>query len=670
MTTLQASWSGFSDNLSGIAAYEYAIGTDSLQSDLKSWTAVNLDTLVSDNSFSLNSGQIYHVSVRAIDSVGNLSAAISTNGIIADHVGPSGATAVDGDSGDIDRQNFTNLYSGHWTLFNDELSGLSTHEYALYDSTASAYLTAWDSTGLDTAIVIPGLNLTLDHMYQLHVRGVDQVNNTGDFVSSNGVLVDLSAPAAPQSLLGFFSTERIYLTWDGNVEEDLSFYKVYAGSESDATVPILETENPEAEAFMPAFQDGQLMYLNVTAVDVPGNESPVSNQVYGIPQPAVITRILPDTLATLLYTDNQISIHFSQPLSDIGTIDVSSLAYTGMNIASSYSEIDTAIKITVNDPWASLDTVSLTLSNILDWAENGTADKTVTFATYLLGDYNQDFAVNVTDLASFVSAWTVQDYGYELGPATGSVPHLIPARNELYDLRDVMVFTRMWHYSHQTSSGVFLAYGQAGPDLDISQEGQHLIINLPQETGTVQAVLSYPVDSKTVSKSDDVATVNMIQLSYHPEDAGQLLVEKAFMTDDMEKQVIFEIASLDREDAVVTLDYIAYDRDNNILASGAASIAVTAVPVEYTLHQNYPNPFNPVTTILYDLPENGFTEVVIYDIMGREVTTLIRNEKTAGYHSIVWDGRNSHGRIVGAGMYFYQVRSGSFIKTRKMLLLK
>jgi len=341
-----------------------------------------------------------------------------------------------------------------------------------------------------------------------------------------------------------------------------------------------------------------------------------------------------------------------------------------MNIASSYSEIDTAIKITVNDPWASLDTVSLSLRNILDWAENGTADKTVTFATYLLGDYNQDFAVNVTDLASFVSAWTVQDYGYELGPATGSVPHLIPARNELYDLRDVMVFTRMWHYSHQTSSGVFLAYGQAGPDLDISQEGQHLIINLPQETGTVQAVLSYPVDSKTVSKSDDVATVNMIQLSYHPEDAGQLLIEKAFMTDDMEKQVVFEIASLDREDAVVTLDYIAYDRDNNILASGAASIAVTAVPVEYTLHQNYPNPFNPVTTILYDLPENGFTEVVIYDIMGREVTTLIRNEKTAGYHSIVWDGRNSHGRIVGAGMYFYQVRSGSFIKTRKMLLLK
>ena len=233
-----------------------------------------------------------------------------------------------------------------------------------------------------------------------------------------------------------------------------------------------------------------------------------------------------------------------------------------------------------------------------------------------------------------------------------------------------MVFTRMWHYSHQTSSGVFLAYSQAGPDLDISQEGQHLIINLPQEAGTVQAVLSYPLDSKTVSKSDDIATVNIIQLSYRPEDAGQLLIEKAFMKDDMDKQVVFEIASLDREDAVVTLDYIAYDRDNNILASGAASIAVTAVPVEYTLHQNYPNPFNPVTTILYDLPENGFTEVVIYDIMGREVITLIRNEKTAGYHSIVWDRRNSHGRIVGAGMYFYQVRSGSFIKTRKMLLLK
>ena len=188
---------------------------------------------------------------------------------------------------------------------------------------------------------------------------------------------------------------------------------------------------------MPGFQDGQPVYLNITAVDVPGNESVISNQVQGIPQPAMITHITPDTLAALIHGDNQISIHFSQPLSDIGNVDVSSLVYPAMNTAASYSEADTSIKLIVNDPWASLDTVNFTLSNILDWAGNGTDQKEINYTTYLLGDYDLDFAVDITDLSSFVSAWYSKDYNYELGPVTGTIPHFIPDRNESYDLRDL-----------------------------------------------------------------------------------------------------------------------------------------------------------------------------------------------------------------------------------------
>ena len=165
ITTLSASWSGFSDNLSGIAAYEYAAGTAALETDLKTWTAVNLDTVVTDNSFSLSSGQVYHVSVRAIDAVGNISEPISTDGIVADHEGPFGFTAADGDSIDIERQNIIDLYSGHWSLFADDLSGLMTHEYALYDTTDLTYVSGWGSAGLDTAAVISDLNLTPDHLY-------------------------------------------------------------------------------------------------------------------------------------------------------------------------------------------------------------------------------------------------------------------------------------------------------------------------------------------------------------------------------------------------------------------------------------------------------------------------------------------------------------------------
>ena len=405
-------------------------------------------------------------------------------------------------------------------------------------------------------------------------------------------------------------------------------------------------------------------------MDVPGNESIVSNQVQGIPQQAMITRITPDTLATLVHGDNQIAIHFSQPLSDIGSVDVNSLAYNQMDISSNYSESDTAVKITVNDFWASLDTVSITLSNIIDWSQSGTANKTVTFTTYMLADYNQDFVVIVSDLSTFVSAWTSQDYSYELGPATGSVPHLIPARNELYDLRDIMVFTRMWHYSHEINPGVFLAYGNYGPDLDINQEGQYLLVDLPDQTRTVQIVLGYPKESKKVNRSDDITTVDMVLLSYHQEETGRLLIEKAFMKDEMEKQVAFKIASLDREDVFVNVDYIAFDRDNNILASGVTAVDVLAVPAEYALHQNYPNPFNPFTRIMYDLPENDLTRLVVYDMLGREVITLVDEIKTAGYHTIVWNGHDNMGRQVSAGVYFYQIRSGENIQTKKMMFLK
>ena len=670
ITTLSASWSGFSDNLSGIAAYEYAAGTAALETDLKTWTAVNLDTVVTDNSFSLSSGQVYHVSVRAIDAVGNISEPISTDGIVADHEGPFGFTAADGDSIDIERQNIIDLYSGHWSLFTDDLSGLMTHEYALYDTTDLTYVSNWGSAGLDTAAVISDLNLTPDHLYQLHVRGVDQVHNTGGLISSNGVLIDLSAPEAPQDLVGFFSTERIYLTWSANTEEDLSFYKVYAGNESNATVSILETENPTAEAFMPGFQDGQPVYLNITAVDIPGNESVISNQVQGIPQPAMITHITPDTLAALIHGDNQISIHFSQPLSDIGTIDVSSLVYPSMNTAASYSEADTSIKLIVNDPWASLDTVNFTLGNILDWAGNGTDQKEINYTTYLLGDYDLDFAVDITDLSSFVSAWYSKDYNYELGPVTGTIPHFIPDRNESYDLRDIMVFTRMWHYSHQTNSNFFLVYGLEGPDLDISQEGRLVSIELPAETGAAQVTFNYPSESKTINIPEDISTANMIQLSYQPEDKGRFLMEKAFMKKDMAKQVVVEIKSLDREDAIMGINYIAYDDANAVLASGTRTIDVIAIPDEFALQHNYPNPFNPVTIIEYDIPVNAAVQLLIYDIIGRQVKVLVNESMEAGYKSVRWNGRNDQGRNVSAGMYFYSIQAGDFVKTRKMILLK
>ena len=100
------------------------------------------------------------------------------------------------------------------------------------------------------------------------------------------------------------------------------------------------------------------------------------------------------------------------------------------------------------------------------------------------------------------------------------------------------------------------------------------------------------------------------------------------------------------------------------------SIGNTNLPQTNTLHQNYPNPFNPITSLRYDLPEDGLVNITIYDMIGRIVKTLVNSSQTAGYKSIQWNATNDRNEPVSAGLYLYTIQAGEFRKTRKMVLLK
>ena len=94
------------------------------------------------------------------------------------------------------------------------------------------------------------------------------------------------------------------------------------------------------------------------------------------------------------------------------------------------------------------------------------------------------------------------------------------------------------------------------------------------------------------------------------------------------------------------------------------------VTTEFALHQNYPNPFNPTSTIQYDLPEAANVTLVIYDILGREVVTLVDQEMQPGYHRTVWDARDHAGRTMPTGIYIARLTTPEYTKSIKMLLLK
>ncbi len=93
-------------------------------------------------------------------------------------------------------------------------------------------------------------------------------------------------------------------------------------------------------------------------------------------------------------------------------------------------------------------------------------------------------------------------------------------------------------------------------------------------------------------------------------------------------------------------------------------------PETFRLEQNHPNPFNPITTLRYDLPENSLVNITIYDMLGRQIKTLVNQTQDAGYRSVIWDATNDYGKAVSAGIYLYQIQAGEYLQTKKMVLLK
>jgi flagellar hook assembly protein FlgD len=93
-------------------------------------------------------------------------------------------------------------------------------------------------------------------------------------------------------------------------------------------------------------------------------------------------------------------------------------------------------------------------------------------------------------------------------------------------------------------------------------------------------------------------------------------------------------------------------------------------PVSYALSQNYPNPFNPVTQIAYQAPETGRVRLVVYNVLGQQVRTLVDGQMVAGFYRVSWDGRDDQGRQVSSGIYLYRMEAGKFSQVHKMVLLK
>ena len=124
--------------------------------------------------------------------------------------------------------------------------------------------------------------------------------------------------------------------------------------------------------------------------------------------------------------------------------------------------------------------------------------------------------------------------------------------------------------------------------------------------------------------------------------------------------------AIDKDNFVVSSNY----NTPNTFIIGTLSTEENLIPNEFALHQNFPNPFNPTTTIRYELPNEEDVSIVIFDVVGRKIRSLINQNQSAGYHRIQWDAKNDLGEPVSAGMYIYIFHAGDHRSVKKMVLLK
>lgn len=95
------------------------------------------------------------------------------------------------------------------------------------------------------------------------------------------------------------------------------------------------------------------------------------------------------------------------------------------------------------------------------------------------------------------------------------------------------------------------------------------------------------------------------------------------------------------------------------------SVSAPAIPPKFALFQNYPNPFNPTTRIEYLLPKTSDVSLKVFDMMGREVATLVDEVQGSGFKSVEF-----HAEELASGMYFYRLRAGGFVETKKLTLIR
>jgi hypothetical protein len=423
---------------------------------------------------------------------------------------------------------------------------------------------------------------------------------------------------------------------------------------------------------------------------------------------------------------------------------------TGVHSFSITPSVDDSMFYVVAQPFfASAETVLISLSgdfangvkdllgNSLDGNKNGDPegspddDIKISFITSLLGDFNLDRRVNLSDLNEFRKVWNGQIRHREIGPALGKPPQMIPQPDGKVDFEDLMVFVMNWNWTTR-SGGFKLASkfgitdngaGIASISLPIENKKGDVIsakfdeemvklvklrnkneyirvgevendlvtykvaLSFPDSITALEVVLRYNPGILRVLEVKDLKAFDLVNggrnvfLSYIDSVNGLIVVDVANFG-KIDKVGEIEIASLtfstqtkDETDVLLACEVITGRGEVYDITRVAKVSTKPEIPTRFELLQNFPNPFNPLTVIRFHVPQRSRVKIKIYDIIGREVSVPIDGEFDAGYYEFVWDSKDGSGKEVASGVYFYVMEAFGgnellFRQIKKMVIIK
>ena len=405
-----------------------------------------------------------------------------------------------------------------------------------------------------------------------------------------------------------------------------------------------------------------------------GNSNFESNEVV-----VIIDRAVP--VAGTLSIDN---IRDSQYITQTPSLDISlndfndstsgiGLYYVSVGLSPTGQEILPFTAYTDAD-------VSLGNLNLLDYQQYyvnvyaqdlvGLNSSTVSSSFYyfgsLLGDSNNDWVIDFEDYAYFISNYP----GVDIAPVTGSAPYFFPNFDGISDTNDLAMFESMWNWSINENGRTVPNYALIGnpPYLRILN-GQR-IVRFPQNASTAQFYFEYDTEKYLIDYLSSNLNNNVVLTANDQED-GIIQVEAADFRPDRSTplEMAFSFQNLTDTYEFMRVSYSSYNKSNQLVSEGYNLIQTA--PSTYRLSQSYPNPFSEGgTTIEFDMPVTENITMVVLDVRGRVVRTLIDKEQRFGYQSVVWDAKNDDGDDVSSGVYFYQIRSSNFNAVGKLVFVK